>query len=423
MRQHHALCAAVLCFVLLISTAQAGDDPIDDAIDKIADKSLYAKLLESLKLRAEEEKTPGTWFVPSDRAMNAFLKEMGMTAQELLARPQLVDAILSYHFVPGVTLKDFTLTDKDKKEVISKDAKTPSILKTGDVDNDIEIFRSSNTGLPTLVDAQGNRASVLGKPLEYGKMVFWDVSNVLLSGQYFTSTRAAVKFYPEWSSFQELYQRAALNSKTLADAFAGSAAYTYLLPTNAALKPAMQALSKAGNADLVQLLEYHVLPQLRPVPTGWKDGETVKTLLEGRTLKAQLTQSPYTDPFTGSTVQGPELAVAPEVGKPAKVTVPNIYAGKSVIQGIDGPLVPNTAVAKVLGGGAKTADEKASTGRRLMQGNRGGAAQKNSMWGAQNTQAAIRAAASGRAPASYATTRGSSTARNANQRCVNCVGW
>jgi len=53
----------------------------------------------------------------------------------------------------------------------------------GDVDNDIEIFRSSNTGLPTLIDAQGNRASVLGKPLEYGKMVFWDVSNVLLSGE------------------------------------------------------------------------------------------------------------------------------------------------------------------------------------------------------------------------------------------------
>lgn len=110
------------------------------------------------------------------------------------------------------------------------------------------------------------------------------------AGQYFTSTRAAVKFYPDWSSFQELYQRASLNSKSLADAFAGSAAYTYLLPTNAALKPAMQVLSKAGNADLVQLLEYHVVPQLRPVPTGWKDGETVKTTLEGRTLKAQLTQ-------------------------------------------------------------------------------------------------------------------------------------
>lgn len=53
----------------------------------------------------------------------------------------------------------------------------------GDVGNDIEIFRSPNTGASTLVDAQGNRASVVGKPTEYGKMVFWDVSNVLLSGE------------------------------------------------------------------------------------------------------------------------------------------------------------------------------------------------------------------------------------------------
>jgi len=50
---------------------QAGDDPVDDAIDKIADKSLYTKLLESLKLRADKEKATGTWFVPSDRVSTA----------------------------------------------------------------------------------------------------------------------------------------------------------------------------------------------------------------------------------------------------------------------------------------------------------------------------------------------------------------
>lgn len=31
------------------------------------DGTLFAKLLASLKLRAEEEKTSGTWFVPTDR--------------------------------------------------------------------------------------------------------------------------------------------------------------------------------------------------------------------------------------------------------------------------------------------------------------------------------------------------------------------
>lgn len=32
-----------------------------------ADATLFSKLLSSLKLKAEEEKTSGTWFVPTDR--------------------------------------------------------------------------------------------------------------------------------------------------------------------------------------------------------------------------------------------------------------------------------------------------------------------------------------------------------------------
>ena len=46
---------------------QAGDDPLEKGLANEADKALYARLLSSLKLRAEEEKTTGTWFVPSDR--------------------------------------------------------------------------------------------------------------------------------------------------------------------------------------------------------------------------------------------------------------------------------------------------------------------------------------------------------------------
>jgi hypothetical protein len=174
-----------------------------------------------------------------------------------------------------------------------------------------------------------------------------------LPGQYFYSTRAAIQYYPEWTSFQELYQRASQSSKALQDAFAGRSAFTYLLPNNDALRPAMQVcvdtgsttsvcgvlvdttgivlrvvtsgahqrtlkhsshyahavapslntpvpaltplpplqvLSKAGVSDLSQLLEYHVLPEMRPVPTGWKNDATVNTLLKDRTLKSQLSQ-------------------------------------------------------------------------------------------------------------------------------------
>lgn len=50
--------------------------------------------------------------------------------------------------------------------------------------------------------------------------------------------------------------------------------------------------------------------------------------------------SPYTDPYDGTTKQGPELTLVPEVGKPAKVVVPNVYAGKVR----SGPNVSNAGV-------------------------------------------------------------------------------
>lgn len=46
---------------------QAGDDPVEKGLSNQAGASLYARLLASLKLRADEDKTIGTWFVPSDR--------------------------------------------------------------------------------------------------------------------------------------------------------------------------------------------------------------------------------------------------------------------------------------------------------------------------------------------------------------------
>jgi hypothetical protein len=44
-------------------------------------------------------------------------------------------------------------------------------------------------------------------------------------------------------------------------------------------------------------------------------------------------------------------------------------------------------------------------------------------WTAQNTQSAIRAAAVGNIPASYATAAGSRNAQLAAGGCVNCLRW
>lgn len=110
------------------------------------------------------------------------------------------------------------------------------------------------------------------------------------------------------------------------------------------------------------------------------------------------------------------------------------HCPQSILQGIDAPLLPNTAIAKALGVSdtPKTAKEggAAANGRKLLQGggrgsgrSSGSGSQRNNVWAAQNTQAAIRAAAKGRTPASYATASGSRNAHAAGSRCVNCVNW
>lgn len=60
-----------------------------------------------------------------------FLTEMGLTFDELLARPVLVDQIVSYHLVPGATIKNFYVKKSDSKDLISSNAAEPTTIFTG----------------------------------------------------------------------------------------------------------------------------------------------------------------------------------------------------------------------------------------------------------------------------------------------------
>jgi hypothetical protein len=61
------------------------------------------------------------------QAVNSFLYEMGLTFDQLLARPVLVDQILSYHTIPGATITNFYAD----KSLISSNAERPSVFATG----------------------------------------------------------------------------------------------------------------------------------------------------------------------------------------------------------------------------------------------------------------------------------------------------
>jgi hypothetical protein len=52
---------------------------------------------------------------------------MGLSFDQLLARPVLVDQILSYHTIPGATITNFYAD----KNLISSNAERPSVFATG----------------------------------------------------------------------------------------------------------------------------------------------------------------------------------------------------------------------------------------------------------------------------------------------------
>lgn len=89
---------------------------------------------------------------------------------------------------------------------------------------------------------------------------------------------------------------------------------------------------------------------------------------------------------------------------------------QSIILALDQPLLPSFVIAKNLLAAAKLG----GTGRRLLQSNRRSHANN---WSAQNTQRAIRAAARGDIPVSYATRAGTRNAQLARGGCVNCLRW
>lgn len=395
-------------------TVKAAEDPLADALDSASDNRLWRQMIASLGIVADDKATHATMFAPTDRAVENFLDGMGLTFQELLARPVLVDSILSYHLVPGVSVEDFFINNKydGNKELISSNPEQPTEVLTGDVNDAIMAYKSPTTGLVNLVDVQGNRAVVVGEKVQSGDIVFYDITAVLMSSSYFFRATDAIRYYPDLSGASDLFSKASLYSEGLSKSVKGASENTFLLPTNDALGGAAKALAAVPAADLAQVLEYHVVPGLKTVPKGWQNDAAVNTLLSGQKITAKVTNITAQDPYTGSNSQVPQLTLVSSSGGKSRVLTYNIFAGKSVLMSLDAPLLPKIpAVAKLTAA--------SSSGRKLLQRSRSSRRDSNSA--ATNTQAAIRAAARGTVPVSYATSAGSRNAQRAG--CVNCQRW
>eukprot|EP00775_Hariotina_reticulata_P011855 gene11855-11999_t len=209
----------------------------------------------------------GTFFAPSDMAVQSFLKAIGYSAAELLDMPVLMDLIVSYHFIPGhqVALADVS--------------KGPKLAATGD-DNFIVRLNKGASGALTVQDAQGSTATVAAGPFTTGKLTIFVIDKVLMSGNYFTSAVAALQHYPFWSS-AIAYIRVSGVQQQLNGSAGGD--YTLFVPENVAFKPVEDMLATSPG-KVADIMKYHVATGgIRNIPRGFKNG-TLPTLLTGRTV-------------------------------------------------------------------------------------------------------------------------------------------
>lgn len=390
------LCVAAV--VALAAPTQAQSSDVFTWMDRNAKgfKSLV-NLLGITRARLPA-KTKGTLLVPSDKALNEFVKQMSMSGKEFMSRKQLVDLVVSYHFIPGYQAKS-----------IDDVPGNPTLAVTADFNYVLRFYKGS--GRVWVKDVQGNDVTIKQKPIQFGQLSVIPIDRVLMSGGYFFNGLDALKQYPQWSEAFQLAEQAGWPVSS------DKSDITMFVPNNgvisAGAKAAWEGLSKAQQK---QQLLYHFVKPAMSVPQQLKSGR-LPTLLQGHDLKVVVTPAQAKDGV-------PKVTVTPEVGGPVSVEIFNIFAGRAILQGVNGPLQ-----AKLPGGITTEAAPKANGRRSLLY--RGGGRYSGSGYNqatansiaATNTAAAIDAAASGYVPAHAATAYGSYQAEAAasyGNHCYNC---
>jgi len=317
-----------------------------------------------------------TVLAPTNEAITAFLKTLGVSAKDALSNEVLCDTLIRYHVLPYKA----TAANITKPNTKAQTLEPRSFLT----------FNKGPGGV-TVTDVQGNTAKVTKADFVVGDAVIHGVDKVLLSDKVFPSIAAAVEYHKtKHSALIKALKDAGLLG-TLTDAkkpFKG----TILAPTNDAF-----AALKATPKDLKSVLLYHVLPEVVVLPQGIDNKKTFATLYTGHSVTFGKTLGTAKDQF-GTLRNIAIIDVKSDAGTTAKVVKHNVFAGQAVIQGIDKVLIPNTATA-----GRKMLEAAAATRQLLQGGGRGGQGadimdfrQQNSLF---DTAGDISAAAGGGSPA------------------------
>ncbi|KAF6254009.1 hypothetical protein COO60DRAFT_360168 [Scenedesmus sp. NREL 46B-D3] len=214
--------------------------------------------------------TKGTLLVPSDKAINAFVKQMGLSGKEFMSRKQLVDIMVSYHFIPGYQAK-----------AIEDVPGNPTLAVTADFNYVLRFYKGN--GRVWVKDVQGNDVTIKRQPIQFGQLSVVPIDRVLMSGGYFFNGLDALKQYPQWSEAFKLAQQAGWPVS------GAEADITMFVPSNGDITAgARRAWAGLSKADQQKQLLYHFVRPAMSIPQQLQSGR-LPTLLKGHDLKVDVT--------------------------------------------------------------------------------------------------------------------------------------
>ena len=242
---------------------------------------------------------PFTVFAPTDAAVVALTEALEITAEDLLALPNLGD-ILQYHVV-GAEAYAADLTDGQMIETLIGEDVTVSITADGVFINNAQVVvadLAADNGVVHVIDA------------------------VLLPPTPETTTVVDIIVNSEDHTLLE----AAVGAAGLVDALSGEGPFTVFAPTDAAFEALMEALEVTAEQllaypGLADVLQYHVV-SAEAYAADLSDGQMIETLL-GEDVTVSITAD-------GVFINN------------AQVIVADLAADNGVVHVIDAVLVPPT---------------------------------------------------------------------------------
>jgi uncharacterized surface protein with fasciclin (FAS1) repeats len=243
---------------------------------------------------------PFTVFAPTDDAIVALTAALEITAEELLASPDLAD-ILKYHVVEGVAMS-----------ADLSDGQTIATLLGPDV--------------TVTINAEGvfiNDAMVTVADIEADNGVVHVIDAVLIPPTPETNTVVDIIVNSEDHTLLEL----AVGAAGLVETLSGEGPFTVFAPTDAAIVALTEALNVTAEEllalpELSDILKYHVVAGTA-LSTDLSDGQSITTLLG-------------TDVTVTINAEGVFI-------NDAQVVVADILADNGVVHVIDAVLLPSTS--------------------------------------------------------------------------------